>query len=63
MNAVEEEFQNFGGAYDIQVMAQEMSLVTKYMPDIPNLNTNDPYFLKVSHAKSSVRDGDRYFKK
>ena len=65
MNAIEEEFHFFGGERDMAVMEREMSRVTKYMPYIPHTDMSeyDPYFLKILHAKSTVRDGEPYLKK
>lgn len=60
MNAVQEGFMNSGDETDIKVMTREMALINEYLPYRPFLNTNDPYFIKVSFAKSLVRDVDRY---
>jgi len=60
MNAVEEEFINCGEDHDVEVMRSKLTLVSKYLPYRPNLNTNNPYFLKFSFAKPFVRDEERY---
>lgn len=63
MNALEEEFMNCGEGHDIKVMKKEMTLVAEYLPYRPNLESNDPYFLKLSFAKPLVRDVERYLRK
>jgi hypothetical protein len=63
MNAVDEEFRNSGDEYDIKVMKREMSLVSEYLPCLPNFHINDPNFLKFSFAKPLVRDVEKYLRK
>jgi hypothetical protein len=63
MNAVEEEFMNSGEDHDMNVIMKEMALVAEYLPHRPNMNRNDPYFLKLLFAKPFVRDVERYLGK
>ena len=62
INAVEEELINSGEDRDINVIKREITRVAKYLPYRPKLNSNDPYFLKLSFAKPLVRDVEQYLK-